>query len=66
MVNFVAAIRGITVQEWVYHRTEDYVDTDAHLIFEVRVWRSLTHAGNYCCYDNFTVFLYNFLYQSKL
>lgn len=61
MVYLGAAIRGITVQEWVYHRPKDYVDTAARLVYEVRVWRSVTHAGNYCCYDNFAVFLYNFL-----
>lgn len=46
MVYSGATIRGITVQEWVYHRPKDYVDTAARLVYEVRVWRSVTHAGN--------------------
>lgn len=36
-------------------------DNAARFIFEVRVWRSVNHSGDYCCYDNFTAFLYNFL-----
>lgn len=39
-------------------------DSTAQFIFEVRVWRLLIHAGDYCCYDDFTVFVDNVLQHS--
>lgn len=36
-------------------------DSATRFMFELRVWRSVTHAGDSGCYDNFTVVLYNFL-----